>query len=46
MRFLEHLSVAEAAAILEISAAAVKTRQFRALARLRDVLAAEGDNHE
>ena len=38
LRFLEQLSVRDAAEVLEISEAAFKTRQFRALSRLRDLL--------
>jgi RNA polymerase sigma-70 factor, ECF subfamily len=38
MRNLEHLSVAEIAAVLEISAGAVKVRHLRALQRLRALL--------
>jgi RNA polymerase sigma-70 factor, ECF subfamily len=38
LRYLEHLSTQEMAAILDLTPAGVKTRQLRALQRLRDLL--------
>ena len=38
LRHLEGLSVAEAAAVLETTGSAVKSRHFRALSRLRELL--------
>jgi RNA polymerase sigma-70 factor (ECF subfamily) len=38
LRYLEHLSTREMAAVLGLSEAGVKTRQLRALQRLRDLL--------
>jgi DNA-directed RNA polymerase specialized sigma24 family protein len=38
LRHLEHLSVQEIAAILELTEDAVKTRHLRALQRLRQLL--------
>jgi RNA polymerase sigma-70 factor (ECF subfamily) len=38
LRYLEHLSTEELAAVLGLTAAGVKTRQLRALRRLRDLL--------
>ena len=43
LRHLEQLSVAETAAVLAVSQAAVKTRHVRALRRLRELLALEED---
>jgi RNA polymerase sigma-70 factor (ECF subfamily) len=43
LRYLEQLSTAETAAVLEISEGAVKVRHLRALERLRGLL---GDDHE
>jgi RNA polymerase sigma-70 factor (ECF subfamily) len=46
LRHVEQLSVRETAAVLGISEAAVKVRHFRALERLRRLLAgAEGEGH-
>ncbi len=42
LRHLEHLSTAEAAAVLDISEGAVRVRLLRALQRLRDVLKSMG----
>jgi RNA polymerase sigma-70 factor (ECF subfamily) len=38
LRYLEHLSTREIAAVLGLAEAGVKTRQLRALQRLRDLL--------
>jgi RNA polymerase sigma-70 factor (ECF subfamily) len=45
LRHLEGLSVAETAAALGLSAAAVKTRHLRALTRLRTLLDVPGEQH-
>jgi RNA polymerase sigma-70 factor (ECF subfamily) len=42
LRYLEHLSTREIAAVLGLAESGVKTRQLRALQRLRDLL---DDNH-
>jgi RNA polymerase sigma-70 factor, ECF subfamily len=46
LRFLEHLSTADTAAVLGLSVAAVKSRQLRALARFRDILQASQADEE
>ena len=42
LRFLEQLSTAETAAVLEIGEGAVKSRLMRAVVRFRDILDGEG----
>ena len=43
LRHLEEMSVAEVAAVARVSEGTVKSRHFRALARLREILEEEGD---
>jgi len=42
LRYLEHMSTADAAAVLEITPGAVKLRHLRALDRLRRLMGEEG----
>ena len=46
LRYLEDLSTAEIAAVLELTESAVKMRQLRALQRLRDLLGDEDLSEE
>jgi RNA polymerase sigma-70 factor (ECF subfamily) len=46
LRFLEQLSTAEAAAVLEIGEGAVKSRLMRAVMRFRDLLDGEGGEED
>lgn len=44
LRYLEHLSTADTAAVLEITPGAAKLRHLRALDRLRQIMNGEGDS--
>jgi DNA-directed RNA polymerase specialized sigma24 family protein len=43
LRYLEHLSTAEAAAVLGVTEGAVKLRHLRALDRLRTLMGGDAD---